>query len=166
MIIAGIVVLSLVLIDQITKIIADSTLILGQTNVIIDHLLEFTLYYNDGASFGMLQGKMWLFMIITFAALIIFGYFFTSVDFKKKKIYTLSIVFLISGTLGNSIDRMRLGKVIDFLHVPILHSFGIIPSFIFNIADVLLNVGIVLFIIDLLFFEKKRLKANDQNQES
>lgn len=161
MILGAILVVILVLIDQITKLLANHFLTEGIPVIVIKNVLHFDLYYNSGASFGMLQGKFWVFMIITLVSLLIFGYFFTSVNIKKRTVYTIAVVLLIAGTLGNAIDRMRMLKVIDFIYMPILHTFNIIPSFIFNLADLYLNLGIVLFVIDLIFLQKKRHKKNN-----
>ncbi|VEU80796.1 signal peptidase II [Haploplasma axanthum] len=157
--------------DQIIKLV--SILASGGNEsymkIIIPNVFEFHYIINRGASFGMLNGKQSLFAIITIVALCIFGYLFTHIDFKKKRVYSLSVVLLIAGTFGNAIDRLfRDGGVVDMINMPILNNIlskvGIAP-FIFNVADVYMNVAIVLFIIDILFLEGKREKENGKNIE-
>lgn len=134
----------------------------------IPYVLEFKYVENSGAAWGMLQGKQIFFFIITIIALVIFGYLFTKSDFKKKKVYSISIALLIAGTLGNALDRLFLSYVIDFIHVPfltyILKIVGL-SNFYFNIADLALTVGVVLVMVDLFFFESKREKLASKTEE-
>lgn len=158
MIISGIIIVLLVIFDQVTKLLANNMLTLHTTNVIIPNMLEFNLLYNDGASFGILSGNMTFFMVITLVALFVGGYFFTQINLKTKKVFSYGVIFFIAGTFGNVIDRLRFQYVIDFIHIPFLPI-----NFTFNIADLLLNVAVVLLFIDILFIEKKREKIDDQN---
>ena len=160
-----------ILFDQVTKQLAQAyipDLISGQQGniVIIPRVLEFSYYQNSGASFGIFEGEQLFFMIITIIALAIFGYLFTDVNFKTKKVYSFAIAFFIGGTLGNAIDRALFGYVIDFLHfpflTPILNLFGS-NNFYNNIADIVLSAAIVLFAIDLFIMEPKRKKKEKEN---
>lgn len=144
-----------VLFDYLLKVFFSSTYALNQVEDIFPGILKFGYIRNTGASFGLFEGQQFLFFIVTILALLLFGYFFASSNWKTKKVYTLAFVFLISGTLGNAIDRMLYGYVIDYIQVPFLPFVG---NTYFNLADALLNVGIVLLIIDVLFLETKRSK--------
>ncbi|MDY0278482.1 MAG: signal peptidase II [Acholeplasma sp.] len=171
MLLGYIIIIGLVFLDQIVKLIS-FTLSNGvemKIATLIPNVLEFEYLENTGASFGMLKGHQDLFSLITIFALIVFGYLFVQVDLKKKKFYSYSIILLIAGTFGNAIDRLfNGGKVIDMINMPILNTIlswvGISP-FVFNLADLYMNVAIVMFIIDLLFLEKKREKKNDETIE-
>ncbi len=171
MLIGAIIIFLSVLLDQVTKQLAQTyipALISGtqQNIVIIPKVFELSYYRNNGASFGIFEGEQLFFMIITIIALAIFGYLFTDVNFKTKKVYSLSIAFFIGGTLGNAIDRALFGYVIDFLHfpflTPILNLFGS-NNFYNNIADIVLSAAIVLFAIDIFILEPKRKKKEKQN---
>jgi len=171
MLIGAFIILFSIILDQLTKQLAQAyipAIIAGQQGniVIIPKVLELSYYQNSGASFGILEGQQLLFMVITVIALAIFGYLFTDVNFKTKKVYSLSIVFFIAGTLGNAIDRALFGYVIDFLHfpflTPILDLFGS-SNFYNNIADIVLSAAIVLFAIDLFIMEPKRKKKGKEN---
>ena len=70
-----------------------------------------------------------------------------------KKVYTIALICLISGTLGNAVDRTLFGYVIDYVQMPFLPFVG---GTIFNFADVLLNAGVILLLIDILIFDTMR----------
>lgn len=169
MILGSIIIVVLIVLDQIIKILSimfknplpGNSLI----QVLIPKVLEFHYIENTGASFGMLKDQHLIFGLITVLALSLFGYLFVSINFKTKKVYTLSVILFIAGTYGNAIDRVfRNGVVIDMFNMPLLNDIlsivGISP-FIFNLADVFLTFGIVLFVIDMLFFEGKRVDNNE-----
>ena len=78
---------------------------------------------------------------------------------KNIKIYVVAISFIFAGAVGNLIDRIFLGYVRDFLYF----NIKLMPYY-FNVADVLLTVGIILFFIDILFFGDKKNKKIDQNK--
>jgi signal peptidase II len=148
--------------DQITKHLAKAFITLSDPDIVwIPHMLHLAYRENRGASGSMLQDQQFLFMIVTIIALAMFAYLFLEVDFKLKKTYSWAVILFIAGTLGNAIDRALLGYVIDFLHYPfldlILNLFNA-SNFYNNFADLYLSLGIVLFAIDLFFFETKRKK--------
>lgn len=167
MFIGGIIIVVLLILDQVVKQVS---LVLSSGNeqlikVIIKDVLEFHYLINDGASFGMLEGRQLLFSLITVGALVLFGYLFLESNFKTKKVYSISIALFIAGTLGNAIDRtLRGGGVIDMFNMPILNeilSYVKISPFIFNLADAYLTFAIILFAIDIFFLESKRKGLNE-----
>ncbi len=177
MLIGIVIILSTLILDQLTKQLAYHLIaptFTGSNSVVIKGFLELSYYENTGASLGFLGDFIYkdiLFFIITIVALVMFGYLFKSVDFKHKKLYSIAIVLFISGTLGNAIDRGMYGFVIDFLHYPFLdflNNVGGLSNFTNNLADNYLSAAIVLFGIDLFFFESKRHKKieDDQNAQN
>lgn len=164
MIIGLIMIILLVGVDQGTKHFAKHVLIDGDMVTWIPEVLTFKYIENRGAAWGMFEGKTFFFFIITLIALAAFGYLFTKSNFKRKKVYSIAVALLIAGTLGNAIDRLFLGYVIDFIHIPfltyILNVVGL-SNFWFNIADLCLTLGIVLFAIDIIFLESKRKSDRD-----
>ncbi|MGI6782180.1 MAG: signal peptidase II [Acholeplasmataceae bacterium] len=165
MIIGLIIIALLIGFDQGTKHLAKYLLEDKPGSVWIPGVLTFNYVPNDGAAWGIFSGKQFFFFLVTIIALVAFGYLFTKIDLKKKKVYTSAIILLIAGTLGNAIDRLVLGYVIDFIHIPFLtYILGIfkIPNFTFNIADLCLTVGIILLIIDVIFFESKRERNKER----
>lgn len=169
MLIGYLLIVGFVLFDQLFKIlsIVFSNNVEGLIKVIIPNVFEFHYLLNPGASFGIGEGQQLLFSLVTVVALIIFGYFFLEIDFKKKKVLSFAVVLLISGTFGNAIDRIfRPSGVVDMINMPILNnilSIFKIPGFIFNIADLYMTIGVILFAIDLLFLERKRVDINEEN---
>ena len=154
----------LIVFDQATKYLAKG-LYDGSEVTWIPHLLAFSYAENTGMSFGLLEGQRLIFMIVTIIALSIFGYLFLDIDFKKKKVYAWAIVLLIGGTLGNAIDRVLLGYVIDFMHFPFLDGplqwIGL-SNFYNNFADMYLSAALVLLFIDVLILDRKRA-PNENN---
>jgi signal peptidase II len=158
MLIYLILIVALVAFDQITKYLAIYTLVSeGNTIPIIQDFFHFTYVRNPGVVFGLGgdQGFPLIFFIVTsFIALGIFGYFLYKTDYKNKKLwmYHLGLALMIAGTLGNFIDRLFQidHRVIDFI------DFRGIWGYIFNIADMCLVVGMIVFIFDQFILEPKR----------
>lgn len=148
----------MLVVDQVSKILIanyfDHTAVtdaVRQGIVIIPDVLYLSYQENTGAAFGMLQGARWLFIPLT---LIVCGVFvFWLVREKDKHILLkISAGLVLSGAIGNLIDRMFLGYVRDFIYVNI-------PFATFNIADACLVVGTILLGIYLLFIHDKRQPA-------
>lgn len=151
----------LALLDQITKISAFKAFNEGEMKEVIPHLLTFHLVYNEGASFGSLQGKTVFFLIITIIALGVFSYLLTFADYKKRKVFSIGIAFFLGGTLGNFIDRISLGKVVDFIEFPFLiflNKFRFIGNFTCNLADIFLTTAIILLLIEFVILDTLRRK--------
>lgn len=167
MILGSILIILLTLFDFLSKRLAQFYLKNPLKDVVvIKNLFELSYYENKGASLGILEGQMIFFMLVTGLALIIFFYFFLSVDFKHKKTYSIAITLFIAGTIGNAIDRISLGYVIDFMHFPflsyILNIFKL-SNFYNNMADMYLTAAIILFIFDLFFLSKKGVTNEAEN---
>jgi signal peptidase II len=140
-----------VLIDQITKHIAQSSLSFFKGVPIIPNILNFQLVHNYGAAYGILQNQR-LFLLLVSAAVVIFCFIFA------KKIITswaalYGLLFLLIGTIGNFIDRVLFGYVIDFIDI------GIFP--VFNIADICINIGIGFFILDMFIQNNDSKTSNN-----
>ncbi|CDR30997.1 Lipoprotein signal peptidase [Acholeplasma oculi] len=165
MILSYIIIAILILFDFLLKSFYSGMYALNQIEVIIPNVLTLGYIRNYGASFGMLQDQQMFFFIITLIALAIFGYLFSTSNIKTKKLYTISLIFLISGTIGNGIDRLLYGYVIDYIQVPILPFVG---NTFFNLADALLNIGIALLFIEFIIegikdYNKKKREKDGTN---
>lgn len=159
MIISYIIMALLIILDVVLKQIFSNLYQVGEVVPVIDNVLYFGYVQNTGASFGLFQGQQFIFFIITIVALIIFGYFFSKSNWKTKKVYTIAMIFLISGTLGNAIDRVLFGYVIDYVQMPFLPFVG---GTIFNLADVLLNFGVALLFVDILILDSIRQRREKE----
>ncbi len=125
---------------------------------VIDNLFRLTYVENRGVAFGMFSDMRWLFIVVTSILLIAVIFFM----FKKKpqsKMFYISVALIIGGGIGNLIDRIFYGYVIDYL------SISFFPP-VCNFADYCITVGTVLFLIYLLFFsdvlnsDKKKVNSN------
>ena len=139
----------LVLIDQISKILIFNYLKKINSIIIIPKFLSFTYIKNYGAAFGILEGKRAFFIIITIIAL--FYLIYELFKYKNNKNYSISLVLIISGIIGNFIDRLFLGYVRDFI------SFKIFEP-VFNIADSFIVIGVMIFTIYCLVGDKDESK--------
>lgn len=134
------------LVDRVTKYWAINSLKGNEGIVIIKDFFAFQYLENRGAAFGIFQNKMSFLTIITFIILI--GMIYYRIKFKPKtKIMKISLVLIISGALGNLVDRVSIKYVIDFImfHYKDIYYF---PTF--NVADMLVVVGTFLFALCIL----------------
>ncbi len=131
------------ILDQVFKILAVNAITENGPITVIDGLLDFVYVENRGAAFGILSDSRWFFIILT--SIVIVG--FIVALFKNKsanKMFYISSALIIGGGIGNLIDRIFLGYVIDYIAV----SF--FPP-VCNFADYAVTVGTVLFIIYIIF---------------
>jgi len=138
--------LILLIIDQYSKFIVDSTLSVGETVPVIDNFFNLTYVQNRGVAFGLFQGKIDIVSILAIVAIgLILFYFcknFKKISFLERIAYTM----IFAGAVGNMLDRIFRAYVVDML------DFRGIWSFIFNFADVWINIGVVLIIVEHVFF--------------
>jgi signal peptidase II len=126
--------------DQWTKKIAVLQLSFFESYPVLFNILKFQLVYNPGAAYGIFQNQRWLLVGVGFVMMI------SAVIFRRTLIQTvwskIGLTSIIIGTIGNTIDRIRLGYVVDFIDI------NIIP--VFNIADICITLGVVCFVIEML----------------
>ncbi len=124
---------------------------MGQSEVVINNLLYFTLTRNEGGVFGMMQGHAWLFQILTGFAIVFLVYYYYRAP-ETSLLFSLAIAAILGGALGNFTDRFygATPGVIDFIDV----RFGSFRWFIFNVADAFICVGAFLLAIAFYQFEK------------
>ena len=137
--------------DQITKYIAKSTLYPDKAIHFIDGFLEFRYAENTGVAFSMFSGGRWGFIILTSAvALGMLVYMFTRAQKNLWLYWSLGVI--VAGAIGNLIDRIFLGYVIDFIN-PTFVRFAV-----FNIADCAVTLGTVSLVAYLIFdiFKKEK----------
>lgn len=125
----------LIIVDQAVKFTVVQNIALNQVHSFIPGLLSLTNLRNDGAAWSILQGQQWFFTIISIVALVVLGYFLWR--FRHQRMYAFSISLILAGTIGNFVDRLRLGYVVDMFQL----NFINFP--IFNIADMCLTIGVI-----------------------
>lgn len=141
-------IIALIVIDQISKYLALNNLANIGSIPIIENIFHLTYVENRGAAFGMFQNNQIVFIIVAVVASIVGLYYI----YKKKLnlLGNISIVLIISGAIGNLIDRVRLGFVVDYF------DFRFIWDYVFNVADVFVVVGTILLCIYIIVFEKDK----------
>ena len=134
----------IVIIDQVLKIVIDNILSINESIQVIPDIFYITKVYNTGAAWSMFEGSGVLLIIIAIVA------FFLLLKYQnvfvEKKRNTLAFALIYGGLVGNLIDRVIYGYVIDYLHI---YIFGF--SFpVFNLADMAIVVGFLLIIIAII----------------
>lgn len=155
----------LVIFDRVTKIWAVSNVPASGASF-IPGLLEFELVYNRGASFGIMQGAtigLLIFTLIICVALLVY-----LLRYKNHCVWEIVVLGAIfAGAIGNAYDRLVYGQVTDFL------NFEFFSFPVFNVADCCITIGVVLFVIFILFSKhspfaepkNKEVQAENQSQD-
>lgn len=133
--------------DRITKMLAEAHLYGKAPVPFVKGIAELTYLRNTGAAFSFLSGRTRLLAVFTLFVAVYLVYFLIKQKKKNpaKKLYLMSIAMIITGALGNMWDRFALGYVIDFI------NFTFISFPVFNVADIFITIGGVIFCCCLLF---------------
>ena len=153
---------ALVAVDQITKALAVAYLKPVATVPIIRDVLHLTYRENTGAAFSILDGFRWGFVILAVIVCGVVIYINVARKIDSKLFYAASIL-VVSGAIGNVIDRIATGSVVDFI------DFRLINFAVFNFADICLTVGVALLFIYFLFFygkDKKTVKTEEPSDDA
>ena len=129
--------------DYATKQMIIANMYLGQSIPLWEGVLHITYVINEGAAFSMLSGQRWVFLIISSVAIAVMGAFLIFTK-NSRPIWLYSLSMIISGGIGNMIERIYLGYVTDFI------DFTLINFAIFNVADSLVCIGAGLLLLDLI----------------
>lgn len=144
-----------IILDQLTKWRIVDKMDVGENVSVWDPYLSIYSHRNGGAAWGMLQGQFWLFTIITVVVIVGIIIYFHK-EAKGLPVFQVSLMLLLGGAIGNFIDRIFRGEVVDFVSVliPVInYDFPI-----FNIADAALTIGVIMLIIYVLFDGRKGKK--------
>lgn len=147
----------LTLLDQLSKKAIVENIALNEKIVIIKDFFNITYVRNYGAGFSILQNARVFLSLISLIAIVVLSYYLYKT--KKNQLYDIiSYLFIISGALGNLIDRLRLSYVVDFLD---FYIFGYDYP-VFNVADSFITVGCVMIIIKMVYesIKEKRSARN------
>ena len=144
----GLLVALIVAADQITKLLVLNRIPLHQEVAAIPGLFHLTYVQNTGAAFSSFQGMRWMFVgiFLVLTAVLLFEYFKKPLPFANFERFCLAAVY--GGALGNVIDRIRLGYVVDMICV----DFMDFP--VFNVGDCFITCGSALLLVHLIFFNK------------
>jgi signal peptidase II len=142
-----IVLFAVVALDQLTKYLVIVYLQPASTVPVINRFFYLTYVENTGAAFGILRDKTWLLSILTIV-IIIAAILYIFKSRMLAPIVKISMALIVAGAMGNLIDRIRLGYVIDFF------DFTVWP--VFNIADISVVIGTAILVFILLFDKHKK----------
>lgn len=134
----------LVLFDQFVKLLVVNNIGVDKSLIIINNFLEFTYIKNSGSAFGLFSEINVILPILTIIFII---YILKELKVHiNDKLMVLSFILIISGAIGNLIDRLKLGYVVDFIYFKIFN----VSMPIFNIADIFITFGILMYICKII----------------
>jgi signal peptidase II len=142
---------AILLLDQITKYIVNSSVDISKPINVIDGFFYITHITNKGAAFGMFQNGIIVFVPLT---IIISGFIIYFLCYSRHWLYSLALAFILGGAWGNLIDRVFRNGVVDFLYF----KFGTYSFWVFNVADMFIVMGTILLAYYLLFlYDSKKI---------
>ena len=135
--------------DQLTKFLVVQNIPLWDHVEVLPGIVGLTYVQNDGAAFSMLAGQQWLFAVIfaVFTVAVIWEFWKKSLPFTTFERFCITAIY--AGGLGNMIDRLRLGYVVDMIATEFINF----P--VFNVADIFITCGCIILILHLVFFNKE-----------
>ena len=143
---------ALIGLDQFVKWWTVETIALHEVKPFLPNIMSLTYLRNYGAAYSILQNQQWLFTIVTLVVMsALTWYFVKNINGSLLTLFSLSL--MIAGGLGNFIDRLRLGYVVDMFHLDFINF----P--VFNVADICLTVGVGILFICLMKEEKNGSKS-------
>ena len=148
-----------VFVDQLTKQLVVNFLDREEPFELIPGVFRFSYVENDGAAFGMLDDHRWIFMTVSIIAIIGIAVYLFGFS-KEGWTFQIGLSLIISGGIGNMIDRLALGYVVDML------EFDFMEFAIFNVADSFVCIGAGLVILMLIIELIRESKKNSKNQDA
>ena len=153
-------VFGIIFLDQLTKWLAIIFLKGSESAVFIKGVLQFTYLENKGAAFGMLSNHRWVFLIISTVALI--GITIYMIKWRPgDKFAYIGVSFIVGGGIGNMIDRVWLGYVVDFID---FCAFPRIWNYVFNVADSFVCVGAGFIMLYMILSAVKESKQKSKKE--
>ena len=158
MIVIGAVIVGVIALDQVSKILVLKFLYEGQVEL-IPGVLNFTYVENRGMAFGLLAEHRWIFMILSVVGIGLVAFYLFR--YVKSTLGRVSLALIVGGGIGNMIDRIYLGFVVDFIDF-CLFDFWV---WVFNIADAAVCVGAALFVLELILEIARDTKKSHNGAE-
>lgn len=147
--------------DQVVKKVVTMVMDLGESVDFLGSIVRFTRMANTGAAFGMMKGRSLVFIVISAAASIAIIAFHREIT-KMRSLERLAFGLILGGAVGNLIDRVRVGAVVDFIDI----GAGSLRWPAFNVADSAITIGVVILAFHLLFRPRAASPSCDNPQES
>lgn len=142
--------------DQLSKYLIDSNMLEGESLPIINDFFHITYVKNRGIAFGMFQGKLDIISIATVIAIVAIAYYLYKEKNKLSLVEKMGFIYILAGAIGNMWDRAFRGFVVDMM------DFRGIWSYVFNLADVWINIGVIFILLDQFILKKKRETEEDK----
>ena len=142
-ILAAAIIVGVILLDQVSKLLVLAYLYEDEVAIIKD-VLHFTYVENRGMAFGLLADHRWIFLVASVVGIALVAFYLFK--FTKRPVSRIALAMIVGGGIGNMIDRVRLGFVVDFIDF-CAFDFWV---WVFNIADAAVCVGAALFVLDLI----------------
>lgn len=136
------------LLDQGTKYFVQNIMQEGQSIPVINDVFHITYVLNPGAAFGILANKTFFFILVSIFVISLVTYFYRSIP-KHLWLLRVGLALQVGGALGNLIDRIRIGKVVDYF------DFRFWP--VFNIADMCIVIGVGVLLVEILRYGEKEV---------
>jgi signal peptidase II len=144
-----------VALDQLTKWLIYFNLPIGEVAFGIDGLFEITHIRNDGMAFGLLDEHRWIFIVASIIGICVISVYLFRFS-SDNRFTKIGLALVIGGGLGNMVDRIVLGEVVDMIHVTIFNDFF---PYVFNVADSCVCVGVGMAIVGIVYDIIKEAKS-------
>ena len=149
-----IIIAAIVLLDQIVKAATDRMMVPGESIPVIENIFHLTYVRNTGAAFSILQSHRGLLVLLSAALVVLLLIFFVRKGKEQPTLLNAAITAIISGGIGNMIDRVLRGYVVDTF------DFRVWP--VFNVADISVCAGCALLLIYVIFFDRKNPESGEK----
>ena len=161
------IIIGIVVLDQVSKLLVVKLLNPTEPFVLIKNVFRFSYLENDGAAFGMLDDHRWVFMLLSVVGILALCIYLWKILPQNNKLADIALCFVIGGGIGNMIDRVRLGYVIDFID---FYAFPSLWRWVFNVADAFVCVGagmlILYLVLDIVKESRAEKAVTQENGES
>ena len=152
-----------IVLDQLTKLLTLDFMNLDQSIELIPGVFNLTYIQNTGAAFGMLKNHRWVFMVISTVAIVGIGIYLFGFC-KERMTLQVGLAMIVSGGIGNMIDRIAYGYVVDMLDFCLFDFW----KWVFNVADAFVCIGagvvVLALILDLIKESKEKKQKNENKQ--
>lgn len=144
-----------IMLDQLTKWLIYFNLPIGEVAFGIDGLFEITHIRNDGMAFGLLDEHRWIFIVASIIGICVISVYLFRFS-SDNRFTKIGLALVIGGGLGNMVDRIVLGEVVDMIHITIFNDFF---PYVFNVADSCVCVGVGMAIVGIVYDIIKEAKS-------
>lgn len=147
------IILTALISDQLTKHLISSSMRINESTQVIKDFFYITYVENTGAAWSMFQGGRWFFVAVTSVMIVVLAILLIK---NSNMLFRISASMIIGGGLGNLVDRIKTGSVVDFIDL----YFGSYSFPVFNISDSFVSIGTVLLCLYVIIYERAKKDAS------